>query len=343
MTPLGDPAVGQPYRRPPHPRWGRIALVVTLGLALVTGLTGLGLYVYARDLDSHIGRANAFSLITGPRPAVLAPGAMNVLLLGSDSRDPSNKAQAGSWRTDTIIVMHIQADHKHAYLISIPRDTYIYIPRSPTNPNLGNTNAKINAAFAWGGLPLTVQTVENFTHVRIDHVALIDFGGFQEVTDALGGVDMYVDQTITSIFPPHRVFAKGEHHFTGAEALDYVRQRYQFADGDITRERHQQAFLKAVMDRAAGSGLLTNPIKLNAFLQAVSRAIVVDENFSLTDMAYEYHGLRSSDLTFLTTPWSGFGTEGGESVVYADQAKDSALFAAVAGDRVATYLSGTPR
>src|SRR2546423_772016 len=80
-----------------------------------------------------------------------------------------------------------------------PRDLYVSIPQSPTSPDLGNTKAKINAAFAWGGLPLAVQTVEGYTGVHVDHTVLVDFGGFKEVTDALGGVDLNIDQSITSI------------------------------------------------------------------------------------------------------------------------------------------------
>jgi LCP family protein required for cell wall assembly len=298
-------------------------------VALVGLLAGFGIFLYSRNLDSKIGRTDPFSEITGGRPPVLAKGAMNILLLGSDSRDPDEKADAGS-RTDTIILMHIQADHKHAYLVSIPRDTYVNIP--------GHGDNKINSAFAFGGLPLVIETVEGFTGVHVDHLALIDFGGFQEVTDALGGVDMYVDQTIKSIHPPYRTFTKGNQHFNGAEALDYVRQRYQFPDGDITREKHQQEFLKAIMDKAASSGTLANPGKLNAFLQAMTKAMTVDKAFSLTDMALQFHGLRSSDLAFMTSPYSGFGERDGQSVVLADHDKASALYDAMAKDTMADYL-----
>jgi LCP family protein required for cell wall assembly len=304
--------------------------VLGAAIALVAVLSGFGVFLYSRHLDSQIGRTDPFSEITGGRPPVLVKGAMNILLLGSDSRDPDEKANAGS-RTDTIILMHMQADHKHAYLISIPRDTYVNVP--------GHGNNKINSAFAFGGLPLVIRTVEGFTGVHIDHLALIDFGGFQQVTDALGGVDMQVDQTITSIHPPHRVFEKGLRHFNGAEALDYVRQRYQFADGDITREKHQQQFLKDIMDKAASTGTLTNPGKLNAFLQAVTKSMTVDKDFSLADMAWQFHGLRSSDLTFMTSPYSGFGTRDGQSVVLADHDRASALYDAVAKDTVASYLA----
>jgi LCP family protein required for cell wall assembly len=330
--PGGRPPTGAPYRsRGRRPRWGRIALVGGLALVLIGLLAGLGGYLYANHLEGQVNRIDPFSQISGNRPNKVTEGAMNIMMYGSDSRNPDVKVSADQSRTDTMILMHVQADHKHAYLISIPRDTYVSIP--------GHGMDKINAAYAYGGLPLSIQTVEGFTGVRIDHVAIIDFAGFQQVTDALGGVDMNVDQTIKSIHPPYRTFTQGPNHFTGAEALDYVRQRYQFPDGDISRERHQQQFLKAIMDKAVNSGTLSNPVKLNDFLDAVTKAMTVDKDFSLVDMAWEFHGLHSSDLTFMTSPFSGFGTRDGQSVVLADHDKASALYDAVAKDQVAQYLA----
>jgi LCP family protein required for cell wall assembly len=338
--PGGPGAPGRAYRGRRRPRWGRIALVAGLALALVLLLSGFGIFLYARSLDGKVGRFDAFGQVVGARPNVVAPGATNILMLGSDSRNPDTTQ--GS-RTDTIMLLHVQADHKRAYVISIPRDTYVYIPKSQTRPGFGDTKDKINSAFAWGGPSLMVQTVEGFTGVRIDHVALVDFAGFKDVTDALGGVDMPIDQTITSIHPPHRTFVKSaSHHFTGAEALDYVRQRYQFADGDLTRARHQQQFLRAIMDKAASSGTLSNPFKLNAFLQSVTKAIKVDKTFSLTGTAWQLHGLRSANLKFMTSPISGFGMINGESVVLSDKTKATALFDAVSKDKVADWLAGRP-
>ena len=336
--PPDEPGGGGPYRSRPRPRWDRIALIVGV-VVLVIAVCGFGgAYLYAKNLDKNVARTDPFSAITGGRPAKAVAGAQNILLLGSDSRDPENKAKSGQWRTDTIILMHITASHDHAYLISIPRDLYVYIPKSPTNANLGNTREKINAAFAWGGLPLMVQTVEGLTGVRIDHVALIDFGGFQQVTDALGGVDMNIEQTITSIHKPHRVFHKGMQHLNGAQALDYVRQRKQFAQGDFARMKHQQQFLKAIMDKAASTGTLANPAKLNAFLQAATKAMTVDKDMSIVDMAIQFRSLRSNDLTFMVSPNNGSADVNGESVVVSDKARASALYEAVSSDKVADWV-----
>jgi LCP family protein required for cell wall assembly len=233
----------------------------------------------------------------------------------------------------------VDADHKKAYLISLPRDLYVYVPKSPTNPQYGDTNAKINAAFAWGGEPLAVQTVEGYTGVHIDHVILVDFGGFQQVTDALGGVDLNIEQDITSIHKPFRHFKKGVNHLNGAEALDYCRQRYQFPDGDFARMRHQQEFMKALMDKAASTGTLANPLKLNSFLKSVTKAMTVDNDFSLADTALEFRNIRSSDITFMVSPNLGAATINGESVVKSDKVKASALYDAVAKDKVGDWVA----
>ena len=266
-------------RGKPKPRWGRIALLAGFAVLIIAMIAGISLYGYANGLDKDLKRTDAFSGLTGDRPAKPVDGALNILLVGSDSRDPDAKEdQANAWRADTLILMHIPEDHKSAQLISIPRDLWVVVPESNSAACGAGSRAKINASFAFGGLPRAVHTVECLTDVKVDNVMAIDFGGFKEVTDALGGVDLQVDQTITSIHKPHRVFKKGMMHMNGEQALDWVRQRYQFARGDFARMQHQQEFLKALMDKAASSGTLGNPAKLNSFLKAVTAAVTVDEN-----------------------------------------------------------------
>src|SRR5690606_911223 len=237
---------GGPPRRI-RPRWGRIALVAGALLTVLGLIVGVGGCLYVRKLNDDLARIDPFSAITGDRPTKTVEGSLNILLLGSDSRNPDQpEGDNGAARTDTIIVLHIPSRQDEAYLVSIPRDLYVHVPRSPDG-QFGDRQAKINAAYAWGGVPLMVQTVEGYTGLRMDHVVVIDFFGFKDVTDALGGVEMNVEQDITSIHPPHRQFKKGLNQFTGEEALDYVRQRYQFPDGDFARMRHQQEFLKALL------------------------------------------------------------------------------------------------
>jgi LCP family protein required for cell wall assembly len=317
-----------------------VAGAVVLVIALVLGVTAWG---YFSGLDDNLKRTNAFTGITADRPAKPVEGAFNILLIGTDSRDPDAvQDKAGKWRADTLILMHVPEDHQSAQLISIPRDLWVSIPTEDNAPCSSSSRAKINAAFAFGGIPRAIRTVECLTDVRVDHVMTIDFGGFKEVTDALGGVDLKVEQDTKSIHKPFRQFKKGTMHMDGATALDWIRQRYQFPRGDFARMQHQQDFLKALMNKASSSGTLTNPVKLNNFLNAVTGAITVDETFSLKDMALEFRNLRGENLTFITSPNKGSETINGQSVVVSDREKALALYEAVAADKMDEWLKANP-
>jgi anionic cell wall polymer biosynthesis LytR-Cps2A-Psr (LCP) family protein len=128
----------------------------------------------------------------------------------------------------------------------------------------------------------------------------------------------------------------------GAQALDWVRQRKQFARGDFARMQHQQEFLKALMDKAASSGTLTNPGKLDDFLDAVTKAVTVDQSFSLKDMMLQFRDLRGDNLTFLTSPNKGSETIAGQSVVVSDREKALALYKAVAADKMSEWMTANP-
>ncbi|WFE44677.1 LCP family protein [Verrucosispora sp. WMMD1129] len=318
----------------PRRRWLRITLIVLLVLSLL----GVGAVVasgfYLKSVESDIERVDAFDDVPEEtRPEVVAKDALNILILGSDSRDPES---TGGSRADTIILAHVPRDRSTAQLISIPRDTWVAVPRS--KEGRGGRDAKINAAYAWGGLPLMVQTVEQYTKVRIDHVMLVDFAGFKEIIDALGGINVTSETRFTSIHPPFRTFDQGRQRLDGAAALDFSRQRKQFADGDFTRIKHQQQVIKAILDEAASGGILANPARLNSFVRATSSAVSVDREMSLVDMAMELRSLRGNDLTFLTNPTKGTGRVGSESVVFADPEKATQFYEAVRRDAVDEIL-----
>ncbi|PRY27279.1 LytR family transcriptional attenuator [Pseudosporangium ferrugineum] len=337
--PGGRPG-GRPYKGKRKPRWGRIAMVAGAAVLVAGLIAGISLYGYADGLNDDLKRTDAFSDLTNGRPVKEVEGALNILLVGSDSRDPdATKESTNAWRADTLIVMHIPADHKSAQLVSIPRDLWVNIPSANNAECSNGSRNKINAAFAFGGLPRAVRTVECMSDVHLDHVLAIDFGGFKEVTDALGGVDLKVEQTITSIHKPYRKFTKGTMHMNGAQALDWIRQRKQFARGDFARMQHQQEFLKALMDKAASGGTLSNPAKLNNFLKAVTKAITADKDFSLTDMALQFRSLRGENLTFITSPNKGSETISGQSVVVADREKALAMYKAMAADKMGDWMA----
>ncbi|WP_305782732.1 LCP family protein [Symbioplanes lichenis] len=329
-----------PDPAPPRKKRRRrlVVVIVAVVLVVLAGGGALAATLYARDIDNDIQRVQAFDQVPeAERPVKeqAAGDAMNFLVLGSDTRDPES---TGGSRSDTIILMHLPADRSGAQLVSIPRDTWTHIPKSADGQH-GNTNAKINAAYAWGGTPLMVRTVENYTGVRIDHVVMVDFAGFKDIVDALGGVDIDVETAFTSTHSLNkdsvREFEAGPQTMDGATALDYARERYAFKDGDFARIRHQQQVIKAILNKAASGGTLTNPAKLNSFLRATADAVSVDETLNIFGMAGDLRHLRSDSLTFYTSPTTGTGTRGDQSVVLPDKPKAEQFFAAVKRDDVA--------
>ncbi|GAA2634271.1 LCP family protein [Paractinoplanes durhamensis] len=317
----------------------KIILICVLVPLVLVGLGLLGGGIYLHNVESNVQRVDAFESVpeaSRPQKDAVAKDAINFLLLGSDTRDPEN---VGGSRSDTIIVLHLNKDQNAAQLISIPRDTWVHIPKS-ANGKHGNVDSKINAAYAWGGVPLMVQTVEDYTDVRIDHVALVDFAGFKEIVDALGGVTVDVETTFTSTHSLNansiRHFDKGVQQMDGAAALDYARERYSFKDGDFARIRHQQQVIKAILDKASSGGVLSSPTRINAFLKATTDTVSVDKDLNMLSMATQLRHLRSGNLNFYTSPTKGTGKIGDQSVVLPDTAKAKALFDAVRKDDTAT-------
>jgi len=326
-----DPRSGRRRRR------RRILIITFTTLLVLIGGTAAAAGLYVRSIDKSVSRISAFAQVPAqnrPPKAAVAGDALNFLVLGSDTRDPEN---TGGSRSDTIILLHIPRGHGSAQLISIPRDTWVHIPRSKDGRH-GNVDAKINAAYAWGGPALTVQTIEAYTGVRIDHVVMVDFAGFKQIVDALGGVSIDVPVAFTSTHSLNansiRRFNQGPQVMDGAAALDYARERYAFKDGDFARIQHQQQVIKAIMSKAASGGILTNPGRLNAFLHATAKSVAVDDTLDIFSTASDLRHLRGDNVTFYTSPSAGTGNVGDQSVVFPNRAKATVLFTAVRDDNV---------
>ncbi|THA25511.1 LytR family transcriptional regulator [Streptomyces sp. RKND-216] len=327
----------------PKRRRGRRVLLWCLAgvLLLVGGPAGYGWWRADSAADSIPRIPDALPNV--PERQQPPPGAgVTFLLVGLDTRSgvptTGDDAQAPAWRagasrSDTMMLFHLSADREDAAVVSLARDTWVEIP--------GHGEAKLNAAYSWGGPALAVRTVQDVTGVRVDHLAVVDWNGFRELTDAVGGVDITVPRDIPGRgdAPAHRA---GTHRMNGEEALAYVRERKGLPRGDLDRTARQQNFLRALMGRVLSGETLSSPSRVSGLLDSVGDVVGVDDGLSnsgLYDLAWGMRGLRTSDVRFLNAPVDGFGTRQGQSVVLLDRERAAPLWEAIREDRVTEYLA----
>ena len=334
---------GDPPRAPRRRLLIRVLLAAAAAaVLLVGGITGLFLE-RQRAYDRNLQRIPGAFPAEPDRPAHAPGRAQNWLLVGSDRRaDQATTGRDaneplwryGAQRADTIMLVHLPADRGRIYMVSFPRDAWV--------PIQGHGNAKLNAAFSFGGPPLLIATIERLTGVRVDHFAILDFDGFKSMTDALGGVTVRVAQMVRD--PARKVvWPAGTHHLDGARALDFVRQRHNLPGGDLGRIKRQQAFLKALAGQVVDRGTLANPLKLNAFLEASTKAVSVDESLTISrlrSMALQFRSVRASDVAFVTAPIAGSSHVPTYVASILDPVKGQPLYRALRTDAVAPYLAG---
>ena len=234
-----------------------------------------------------------------------SPSATNILVLGSDRRAQGDEKYG---RSDTIIVVHIDPGNNYLSVMSIPRDLRVSIP--------GHGKDKINAAYAYGGPALTIQTVEQLTGVDINHYMEVDFQAFQDITNALGGVYVDVDRRYYNDNPQWELIklAPGYQLLRGSDALDYVRYRHDL-NNDFGRMERQQRFMAALREQAMGWNL---PFKLPGLISALFKNISTDLGTSeLVKLAYWGIRLDGSRIRQVSIA-SGTETIGGASYVVAD-------------------------
>ncbi|WP_170323607.1 LCP family protein [Cryptosporangium phraense] len=307
-------------------------------------------------------------------------GPINLLLAGIDER--STDPTAGV-RADSIIIAHINAAHDRAYLASIPRDSLVDIPAFPDTQYPGGRD-KINAAFQFGyrkdggrekGLALLANTVSDLMGgMKFDGAAIVNFAGLESVVTALGGVRMCVDEKVTSIHigwdkttgkraAPYyinpdgtpaglrynvrpQVYYPGCRNFTNWQALDYARQRDLLAnnDGDYGRQRHQQQLIKAIMQKATSSGVVTNPVKVNKVLESLGGAVsFYNNNVSITDWVFTLKGIKPEQLTMVKTNDGKFNAEMVDGIWY-EKLSDKSLemLQAIKNDTMDQFVAANP-
>jgi LCP family protein required for cell wall assembly len=300
--------------------------MVSVLVLLVTG------YAWAamQGLVNGLTQADVIGSDEGEKPA---DGARDILLVGMDSRvdaqgNPLPKEMLaklnagvsdGELNTDTIILVHVPNDGKGAVAISMPRDSYVTIP--------GFGQHKINSAYARGkaaarkelqeqgvtdekelelrsnqeGAKTLIATVEALTGQTIDNYASINLLGFYEITNAIGGVEVCLNQATSDSYSGAN-FKAGKQTIKGADALAFVRQRHGLLRGDLDRVVRQQVFLAGLANRVLSAGTLTDPAKLNELTDAISKSVVVNKGWDILSFAQQMKGLTGGQIQFRTIP-----------------------------------------
>jgi len=300
-----------PVRRPRRlliwGAWSVAGLVAVGGALAATAVWRLQSNIHTLDVTRQLGTN---------RPAVApadAQGArpLNVLVLGSDSRDGANSFVGGKkdeGRSDTTLVLHLSADRTRAVAVSIPRDSMVTMPSCTDRAGVEHPGGErqFNDAYTIGGVGCTQRTVEQLTGLRIDHYVVVDFAGFRDMVDALGSVTVCLPKAVNDT-RHHITLPAGRSRVDGVQALEYVRERYALGDGgDLGRIDRQQAFISSVLQEATSAGTLTDPPRLYSFLSAATRSVTMDPDLahlsSLTSLAQDVTGIGLHRIQFVTVP-----------------------------------------
>ena len=300
---------------------------LTLAGALVLGAAAAGWAYWhlnsnikSVDINNALGDDRPPKAVTTPTPSgsasasPLPTGSLNILVLGSDSRSGKENQELGGGdsegaRSDTAMVVHLDAGRTKATVVSIPRDTLVTRPSCPL-PSGGSTsvayNSMFNNAYSVGGPACAVKTVESITDVRMDHYIEIDFAGFARLVDALGGVTVTTDEDIDDK-DSHLKLEAGTHDLDGARALALARTRHGIGDGsDLGRIGLQHKLVKALLEQISTTNLLSDPAKLYRVADAVTGSLTTDTGLDslaeLMRLGESLRGLPADEVTTVTMP-----------------------------------------
>ena len=327
------------------PWWLRTMVIAGSVLLVVSGGALMLLYGLSSRYDRQVGRQD---ILDGVQTAAGDEFGMNFLVLGTDSREGgANQAldETGN-RSDTIMIVHVNKAKTGAFIVSIPRDSYVDIVPVPGEWN-GGPN-KINAALSFGGANAAAKTIYNLTKVPLNGAMLINFDGVNKMVDAVGGVHVCPPYDVPNFFMDDYGQYKGWHagkcyDMHGEEAMVFVRQRNGVPGGDFGRMHSQQLVMKALAEKATSSGVLLNPAKLDALISTAAKSLTVDKNMNLRDLAFALKGISPDHITFATAPATGLIDTNAGSSVELDMAGVEELFKAVREDKTDEWLAAHPQ
>ena len=293
--------------------WGILFKVVGLVLGATVAVSGIAI----ADLSNTI-KANGIVLAGSTKISEKdLAGPINILLVGSDTRAGQGAGYGNetSVLADVIILLHVSADRKHATALSFPRDLLVPWPACPSTsipPGPGylpQSLGQINATIANGGPGCTLLTVEALTGLKIPYLAMIDFKGVIEMSNAIGGVEVCVTKPIHDSYT-YLNLAAGKHVLQGKDALKFLRTRHGVGDGsDLSRISNQQVFLTSLVRKVKSAGVLANPIYLYSLASAAARNMKLSESLTnvnvMVAMAGALKNVELDKMTFLQVPSRG--------------------------------------
>ena len=297
----------------------RLVTVIVVTQVVVALVTATVVYAVWRHLDGNLQSGDPISH-SAPKqiPAKdqrIGGEPMNILVLGSDTRSGSGDAidgEAGCNCSDTTILLHLSADRKSAYAVSIPRDALVK-PVACTRKVMYQDTGLVewNAAYSAGGPACTAEQVQQDLHVFVDDYVVVDFGGFKNMVDAIGGVDVCIPFELADPKYAKADFKPGPAvHLDGTRALTYVRLRYILSGSDIARIKRQQTFVSAMVDKLVSAGTLTRPDRLYQFADALTRSITTDPDLAhvkdLVGLARQFRHIDLTRIRFVTLPNQGY-------------------------------------
>ncbi|MFI2414645.1 LCP family protein [Streptomyces sp. NPDC018947] len=334
---------GKGRRRKPRDRRRKALLAMAWTAAGIVVLGGTGAGVLYFKLNGNLTSVDIDQMLGTDRPAKADNGSENILVLGSDTRSGGNKklgggTDDGTARSDTAMIVHVYKGHKKASVVSIPRDTLIDRPActgSDGTQHPAESGAMFNSAYSTGGAACAVKTVETLSGLRMDHYLEVDFSGFEQLVDDLGGVEV---TTTADIKDPdsHLDLEAGTHRLDGEQSLGLVRTRHGVGDGsDLGRIQLQQAFVKALVHQVKDIGLLGNPKKLYDIADTATKTVTTDSDLgsvnSLMSFASGLEGIDPAHMHMVTMPVVYDPADGNRVLV--EQAKARQVWDALRNDR----------
>lgn len=298
-------------------RYGRAERLWIIGTAIASALV----MVLSGSMSEFFGHLNgnitteSMAEADAKLPPPSRAGVLNVLALGSQTRDGQGAGfghDPGTDLSDTAMLIHVNAAHTRAIVLSIPRDLLVYRP--PCRERVGGDaivpglrDAMFDSAMNLGGPACAVATVQDMSGIRIDHFIRIDFNGFRSMTDVLGGVQVCVPRPGIHDWRSHLNISPGLHVVSGDQALAFVRDRHGIGNGgDLGRIKMQQMFVSSLIRKVMSSGTLADPVTLYRIADAATKSVTTDPGLgsvqSLLGLAESLRQLKLNDITFITLP-----------------------------------------